>query len=195
MRCLLKVLFFVVLVFGALSNLFAEDFSADMVSSTTSGNFNGKIFASQDKVRMEAAGSVIIARMDKQVTWILMPDRKVYMEQPLRPTDMVATGGKVPGETSREFLGDETVGGKLTKKYKIGYNVNGKDGSVLAWIMANSEVPVKMQATDGSWSMEYNNLIIGAQPDSLFQVPADYQKLSVDLPSVPSGVNPQDIGD
>ena len=41
---------------------------------------------------------------------------------------------------------------------------------------------VKTIAENGSWQVEYKNINIGTQPDSLFEVPSDYSKFS--LPSV-----------
>ena len=58
----------------------AEDFSADMVSSSPEGSFTAKLYVSGDKSRMETSGATTISRMDKKVVWILMPAEKMYME-------------------------------------------------------------------------------------------------------------------
>jgi hypothetical protein len=42
-----------------------------------------------------------------------------------------------------------------------------------------------MEAVDGSWSVEYKNVSLGPQPDSLFEVPEGFQKAT--MPSFGSG--------
>ena len=43
----------------------------------------------------------------------------------------------------------------------------------------------KTAAVDGSFTQEYKNIKIGGQPDSLFEVPAGYKKMT--MPGVPPG--------
>ena len=76
----------------------ALDFSADVISTTQGQSFKGKIYVSDEKVRMDTAGTSTITRMDKKVAWILMPSQNMYMEQPLSLEDVVGTAEKVPGE-------------------------------------------------------------------------------------------------
>ena len=162
----------------------AEDFSADMVSTSQGLTSSGKIFISNDKVRMEVPGAITISRMDKKVVWMLMPKDKMYMEQPFDPSKAVASSEKVSGEVERKLLGKETVDGRMADKYMIVYNVNGRKESIYQWIAPGIKMPVKTAAVDNSWVMEYKNIKTGKQPDSLFEVPAGYQKFSYSMPSV-----------
>jgi hypothetical protein len=162
----------------------AEDFSADMISTSRGGIFRGKIFVSQDKVRMESPQSITITRIDKKVMWILMPQEKTYMEQALDPTKTAATSEKVEGEIERKLIGQETIDGRATKKYEVVYNQNGKGETMFQWLADGLKIPVKLAAGDNSWTMEYKNIKIGKQPDALFEVPADYQKFSYQMPSM-----------
>ena len=162
----------------------AEDFSADMISTSRGGIFRGKIFVSQDKVRMESPQSITITRIDKKVMWILMPQEKTYMEQALDPTKIAATSEKVNGEIERKLIGQETIDGRATKKYEVVYNQNGNRVTMFQWLADGLKIPVKLAAGDNSWTMEYKNIKTGKQPDALFEVPADYQKFSVQMPSM-----------
>ena len=45
-------------------------------------------------------------------------------------------------------------------------------------------MPVKTAALDNSWEMEFKNIRTGSQPESLFEVPAGYKKLSTGMPSM-----------
>ncbi len=96
-RITLGVLVIVALIFLFGGIAFAQDFSADMVSTTKSGVVTGKIFVTKEKTRMEMPQAITITRMDKNVVWILMPDQKMYMEQSLKPENVVATTDKMPG--------------------------------------------------------------------------------------------------
>ena len=162
----------------------AEDFSADMINTTKGGIFKGKIFISKDKTRMETLEGITITRMDKKVVWILMPKDKMYMEQPFDPSKAVASSEKVSGEIERKLIGQEIIDGKMTNKYQIVYNQNGKRETIFQWLAVGLKIPVKTAAGDNSWIMEYKNIKTGKQSDALFEVPADYQKFSYQRPSV-----------
>jgi hypothetical protein len=173
-----------VFIFFSATIVLAEDFSADMINTTGSRIFRGKIFVSQDKIRMETPESITISRIDRMVVWILMPQEKMYMEQSFDPSKVVATSEKVNGEIERTLIGQEIIDGKMTKKYQIVYNQNGKRETMFQWIADGLKIPVKVAAGDNSWTMEYKNIKTGKQPDALFEVPADYQKLSYQMPSM-----------
>lgn len=172
-----------IFLFGGIA--VAQDFSADMVSTTKAGVSTGKIFVAKEKTRMETLQTIIITRIDKNVVWILMPAQRMYMEQPLKPENVVATTDKMPGEIERKLVGKETVGGKRTDKYRIVYTAADKKETIFQWIAADSGLPIKSAAVDGRWTIEYKNLKTGKQPDSLFEIPTGYQKFSLGVPVVP----------
>jgi len=172
-----------VFIFLFTSIALAEDFSADMINTSRGGIFQGKIFVTKDKMRMETPQSISITRMDRRVVWILMPKDKMYMEQPFDPSKAVATSEKVMGEIERKFIGKEIIDGRMTDKYQIVYNQNGNRATIFQWLAAGLKIPVKTAAADNSWIMEYKNIKIGSQPAALFEVPPDYQKFSYQMPS------------
>lgn len=176
----MSVLFAVSLAAAA----FAQDFSADMVMTQKNVTTNAKVYMSGEKSRMEAPGSISISRMDKKVMWILMPEQKMYMEQAFDPSKMMASSEKVEGEVERIPLGKDIVDGKTTDKYKVTYQVEGNKNEMFQWIESGSGLPIKSAAVDGSWSVEYRNIKTGPQPGSLFEVPADYKKFSMDMPDM-----------
>ncbi|MFA5146034.1 MAG: hypothetical protein WC515_01440 [Candidatus Omnitrophota bacterium] len=174
------LIFMGILVSAACSTAaLALDFSADMVSTTRAGSFTGKIFAAKDKVRMDMAGAVTITRMDKDVAWVLMPQQNMYMEQKLDPERIAGATEKMPGEMERTLVGKDTVDGKMTDKYLIVYTSKEGRATVFQWIDPVSGIPLKTAAEDGSWSVEYRNLMVGAQDDSLFEIPSGYQKFAM----------------
>lgn len=184
MKNIAKLLFgiIVVFIFFSVKVAFAQEFSADVVTTTKEGTYSGKIFVTKDKVRTELTEAITITRMDKKVAWMLMPAEKTYMEQPFDPNEIVTASEKFPGEIERTLIGQELVDGKTADKYRIVYETEGVRETVFQWIEASSNIPVKTEAEDGSWTVEYKNLKIGAQPESLFEIPADYTKISYPLP-------------
>lgn len=166
------------------STAFAQEFSADMVSTSKTGTFKGTMYVGKDKTRMESADNITITRMDKKVVWILMPKEKMYMEQPFDPKASVPASGKVEKEVERVLVGKEKVSGQLADKYQVTYMNNGEKETMYQWLAPGLQIPVKLAAADNSWAMEYKNIKKGAPADSLFEVPADYQKFSMKMPSM-----------
>lgn len=165
-------------VFLAVGWAGAQEFSADMVSREGKKAVNAKIYAAQDKVRMEMPESVMIIRMDKNLSWMLMPADKMYMEQPVNMSSAPKVAKEFDNETERVAMGTETIDGSPAEKFKVTYTEKGKPVSVYQWLR-NGQFPVKVEAVDGSWGFEYKNLKTGPQSTDLFEPPADYQKFSM----------------
>jgi hypothetical protein len=184
-----------------------QDFSADLVNNsdkTASGST--KIYASKDKMRIEGQGQAghtgtLIMNFAAQTTDILMPERKMYIE---------STMGQGPGAQSSFSLfraadaenacdewqkwqkmanksggtchkmGSEVVNGRSTVKYQ-GTSAEGDVSYV--WIDPKLRFPVKWQGKNSGGEMR--NIQEGAQPASLFVVPADYQKFDMGAMGMP----------
>ncbi len=156
----------------------AQEFSADMASRIGKEVVNAKIYVAQDKIRMEMPESIMIIRMDKNMSWILMPSEKMYMEHPIDMASAPKVSKNFDGETERVPMGSEDVDGQPAEKFQVSYTENGKKSSVYQWLRG-SEIPVKVEAVDGSWSMEYKNLNIAPQPAALFEPPEGYTKFAM----------------
>lgn len=156
----------------------AQEFSADMVSREGRKTTNAKISAAAQKFRMETPESVIIVRRDKGLTWILMPADKMYMEQPVKMSASSNASKNFDNEIERVAMGTEDVDGQPAQKFQVTYVEKGKNVSVYQWLRGG-QIPVKVEAVDGSWSTEYKNLTAGPQAADLFEPPADYQKFTM----------------
>lgn len=175
--CVLISLLALVLVPQAFAAAQAE-FSADMVTREGGQTFHGKIYSAKDKVRIETPAATIINRLDQKVSWVLMPEQQMYMEQPIDPMAAARMQAEVPGETERVSMGKEPVDGKPAEKFKVTYDAGRGPENIYQW-MGEGKFPLKTESLDGSWSVEFQNLIQGPQPASLFEIPADYQKFSM----------------
>ncbi len=187
MKSASKILFAIGLILNFVSPVFAQDFSADITETTQAGTYNGKIFAAKDKVRLETPESIMISRQDKDIIWMVLPNQKAYLEEPFDTSHIISAGGNLSNEVERRLVGSETINGKETDKYHVIFEMLGKKIGVFQWVDKATIEPVKTQAEDGSWTIEYRNLVKAPQPDSLFEIPAGYQKL--EAPALPTGMS------
>jgi outer membrane lipoprotein-sorting protein len=163
---------------------FALEFSSDMVMTSQGQVHTSKIYMKDQKSRTESEiqPSYNIMRMDKNVMWMVMPDQKTYMEMKYDPSKAPKTGERLQGEASRKLIGSERIDGHPTQKYEITYAERGKTDRMHQWVATDINFPVKMAAVDGSWTVEYKNIKMGTQPDTLFEVPSGYQKVAMPGP-------------
>ena len=173
-----SVFFLILFLAGSVPGASAQDFSADLVNTFGKETTQSKLYVSGEKIRMEMKEGIMIVRTDKRVSWMLMPSEKMYMENPIDMTRVPKTGKNFDGEIERISLGSDSVDGQPTEKFKVTYTENGKSMAAYQWIK-DGQIPVKVEAVDGSYSMEYKNISTGAQPAELFEVPADYEKMSM----------------
>ncbi len=160
----------------------AEDFSADMINVADGQTTQAKLYVSGKKSRVEMGPVIAISRMDKNVAWVLMPEQNMYMEQPVDLKRVPKTDREMSGEISRASLGMENVNGNACEKFQVVYVDQSGKQSVYQWVETSSNFPLKVQAVDGSWSVEYQNLNRASQPGTLFEIPAGYQKF--EMPSM-----------
>ncbi len=186
-----KVLIMVSFLLFLSGMAYGFEFSADTIfTSHGAQKMQGKMYFKPDRFRMDMKmqGNMhMITRIDKKVIWNVMPAQRIYMEMPFNLQNKPKVDEKFEGEISRKLIGTESVDGHPAKKYLITYKANNRTEQVYQWWATDINFPVKTAAVDGSWSQEFRNVKIGPQPDSLFEVPAGYQKMQ--MPSMPGGMN------
>jgi hypothetical protein len=173
---------------AVLGHAFAAEFSADMINKAAGQTMQSKIYMKDNKIRMETKGekAYSIVRMDKKLMWVIMPEEKSYMEMISDQLQQVP-GEKMKDEVGRKYLGSETVNGYPTKKYEVTIKNGEISDKAYQWIATDLNYPIKIAAVDGNWSTEYKNIKTGGQSDSLFEIPAGYEKMA--MPAMP-GMGP-----
>jgi len=173
-------LMFLFLLFpaGVRAQKATADFSADIISTTAQGAMNMKIYSTTGKSRVEMPGNIMIIRQDFGVMWMVMPDQNMYMERPIDYAMLARTSPVLERAIERVPMGNESIDGVVAQKSKITYEVNGRPDSMYQWI-GPKDMPIRSQAIDGSWTVDYKNISMGPQPDSLFEPPAGYQKMAI----------------
>lgn len=143
------------------SALAAAQFSADTVQTGPKGqSVTGKTFVGDNRMRNEGVqdGLTYVQIVDnvKNVSYIVMPDQKAYVEIPLPPMPPDAGPGKsvdpcagLQGVTCRK-LGAEAIAGRPTTKWEIAGSAGGQTRTETRWIDDQRGDVMRLQASDGS---------------------------------------------
>lgn len=162
----------------------SADFTAHSRVVSAGKTSESGFFYAGDRWRMEerlpqGEYRVSIFRADKKCLYVLWPDKKRYLIQPLPDKEFRILSTRKPGEElERAELGQEKVGGFDTAKYRVTYNVEGRRITSIEWFSKDLGVVIKSQAEDRSWSSETSDIKKGRLNRSLFEIPSDYQQLS-----------------
>ena len=174
----LAVLLSVIFLFSGVAS--ALEFSADSITAGKGYTNTMKAFFSKGRFRMDTTSTKtrmsMIWHIDKKVLLTIMPDKKIYMESTYDIKDGPMVEEKMMGEVERKQVGAETIDGHPTKKYLVTRKIGNKQDQGYQWWATDINFPIKHAAINGSWTVEYKNIKIGAQPDSLFEIPAGYTK-------------------
>jgi outer membrane lipoprotein-sorting protein len=164
------------------------EFSADFTSTDAKGKIaTGKTFIKDNKIRQEITAegqtAITILRMDKKVSWTLMPANKQYMEMAISfDPSQPASGNEI--EYDSTVIGNETINGYDCEVIQYTYK-NKKHGILVQWKAKKLNFAIKYQTKDSNGkvtsTMEYKNIKTGGIVDSLFEIPAGYTKFSMDF--------------
>jgi hypothetical protein len=175
----------VVLLLGGSFVLAQAEFSADIVDLQKPGSPVKVVFA-KDKMRAEVqggphGGGVVIINFAAQTMTVLMAQQHMYMEMPAQ------NSGQRLGYSFFEAGDVENACGDWQKSghnhggscHKVGNeSVNGRNGDVNHfWLDPKLRFPVKWQSKGSNG--ELRNIQEGAQPASLFEVPAGFTKMDM----------------
>ena len=172
----------------------AAEFSADMISEIPEKTSVGKVYVKGNKIRYEFLEgdekAVSITRLDNGVTWILMPEEKMYMEILGVRKDAIdpEIEKKIEHMAEKKYLGKEKVSGYVCEKYQFVYHEKTM-GTMTQWFSKKLNYPIKIEHKSPSYYMfiEYKNIKEGGVSDSLFEVPAGYQKMQMPMmPNMPN---------
>ncbi len=167
-------------------------YSATRVIESKEGSVVMRVFhrPNMERVELSADGQTMttLVRWDRNQAIQLIPGANLYMEIPLDRSQMY--GSKDVQMVTRERIGEETVNGHRSTKYKAIYeSPDGGRGEGLFWF-TTEEIPIKMDAVveqngrSDRVKMELRDLEIADQPDHLFEIPSGYSKMAM-----PGGAN------
>jgi hypothetical protein len=179
----------------------AQELTAEQVGRDSTGHTStSKVYMGYGKVRIEpqdeatpgsarAGKSIILLDLAAGTSVVLDVDRKIYFEQsPAMAHRSIATykpADNTPCEknprstaaSSCKKSGTEMINGRNTEKWELTTTMAGKPLTVYVWLDSQWHFIVK-QETQGM-SGELTNIKEAPQPLSLFEIPAGYQKMSM----------------
>jgi hypothetical protein len=141
----------------------AVEFSADTQQKGPGGQTSsGRMFVGDGKVRIEMAaqGQTLVRITDekRRVEWVLFPAQKNYLERKAGPDqagpapDPAAFAADpcagAPGLTCRK-IGEETMSDRVTVKWEITGNQQGKPVTSTQWIDKERGIPLRQELPDG----------------------------------------------
>ena len=160
-------------------------FRAD-INQTGDPPFTGTIYVGENRIRIEGTsdGEPVAMIVDRTAgrMLMLMAEERMYMVMDLASNPFSAPQANTmdpsdpcgSGEvTACEDLGTESVNGRSTRKWA--YTRDGERETV--WIATDLRFPVRIDA-DGDVT-DFTNVVMGAQPDALFEPPSDYSPMQM----------------
>lgn len=167
------------------------EYSAEEVVETAEGLTKTKVYSTptMERREMSAGGQQIIAitRHDKKVVWNLMPEEKMYVEMPIgeSASNKEAKTDLAAYKIEQTPMGQETINGIVMNKGKM--IMTGKDGSKMGgfmWttkegIIAKLDALSVEQGKKDRFKLEAQNLKIGKQLASLFEIPKGFEKMDM----------------
>jgi hypothetical protein len=159
------------------------EFSADTRITTPGKAVDSKFFFAGDRWRMEdtlpEGRRVTIFRQDLKVLYVLWPDKKRYVKQPLPKREFKILASRKPGEEiERTELGREIVSGYPTVKYRVKYDVQGKKITAIEWFCEALGTVLRTETEDGSGKSILTNINEKKLDRGLFEIPEDYRTLA-----------------
>ena len=178
---------------------YATGFSADITTQTTlsdgtSSVRQSKVYYGKNKMRVDMINSAdtglkhgqgiggMIYRMDQRVSWMLIPDKKTYIEMPIAAMPMNGAAPVNPLEMpDKKYIAAESVNGELANKYEVTMGNGDAAQTLYVWIANKSMIPLRVETTTpgGSLTIEYTNVVPGEPAAELFEIPSGYTKFEI----------------
>lgn len=154
----------------------ALDFSAERVVKQGKSVVTAHVNAKEDRWRLEFAqpqgvASVVIVRRDLNVAWLIVSQRRQYLEVPIAPEYRLELGDRMEGEQSRELVGEQVLNGHAAELFDVAVVERGERRHYYRWVTKAERFPVKTVSKEGNWSEEYQRLIFTEQTPLLFELP------------------------
>jgi hypothetical protein len=154
----------------------ALDFSAERIVKNGKSVVTAHVNAKDDRWRFEFTqpqgdASIIIVRMDRHSSWLILSKRRQYLEVPIAREHQLAVSETMEGEVSRELVGDETLNGYPTELFEVTVAENGETRQYYQWVTKVQRFPVKTVSKQGQWSEEFRHVVFTPQSSFLFELP------------------------
>lgn len=157
----------------------ALEFTAERLSRTGQEVHHARIFYRDHMWRLEynepGAVSATIVRADRNQVWHLIPSIHHFRTESYGSDYALHLTIRLDNETSREFIGTQTLDGHPTTLYEVvATGPGGQKETYYQWVATDMNFPLKLVKKDGDWMVEYRDVKLGRLADSFFQLPHRY---------------------
>lgn len=174
---------------------YTADYVMNVQSASETGDIRGRIEVDGLKERHEhdmgGTRSTLILRLDKKVTWVLLPQQKMYFEAsldaPSGPAGQQASTMKPPDDVELREVGSETINGYATTKYEMtATDDDGQKVEGTLWL-TEEKIPIRMdgRSAQGNFRRELSNVETGPIDPARFELPEGYNEFA--MPQMPQG--------
>lgn len=167
-------------------------FSADIVAVQAGDSAVGKIYVKDHIYRMDlrqhSHDFIVIVKEDSNITYLLMPPEKIYMDMPTDDqmsirNDPFQALKFVSSMGEKELVDSEKIEGHQCDKYTLTIDSN----QILEyWQPRKFDFPIRIVGTVGPRNItSLSNIEIAEVDDSLFQIPEDYDPYKTGIQRFP----------
>jgi hypothetical protein len=137
-------------------------------------------------------GGVTIVREDLGIVWSVMPDKKMFIELPIRPENKNPLFHEPDHVLKYELVGKDTVDGHPVLKEHMVMRNEGDDTErdFYRWFATDIGWPIRAESVDGKWKLYFTDLVPGPQDPNLFEIPMDYNMIMSRKPHTPAPAKP-----
>lgn len=179
------------------------EYSAVSTIGTGDKAQEGRLWRTPVALRHETAAGArpqtVIARLDRKVAWLLVPDQKLAIEMGLDsvglPVELLNGGGGL----KQTVVGEETIAGRKTTKIRVERPATADKGTRfegLVWTTADGIImrltgSGESEGRKGAVNMSFRDVKVARQDPALFELPAGYRRLQlvgVDLETLLAGI-------
>ncbi len=165
-----------IFLIGLISPVFALDFSADRIERNGASEVTAHVNAKSDRWRFEFArpqrgSSVMIVRVDRGTVWVIFSKQRQYAEIPIGKDHRLIASEHMPGEVSRELVGEEVLHGHLAELFEVAVVEGDETRHYYRWVTKAERFPLKTVGKQGQWSEEFRRVMFTEQSPFLFELP------------------------
>lgn len=165
------------------------EYSATSTIGTGTDARHGLLWRTPDALRHETVEAgrpqIVIARLDRKLAWLLLPDQKLAVEMGLDAVGLppeILTGVGV----RQTPVGQETVAGRRTTKVRIQREAEGGGPRIDGYVWTTGEGIImklagatELEGRRGALDMSFGNVRVGRQDPALFELPQGYRRLAL----------------
>ena len=161
------------------------EFSGSLVKQVDGRRSDVQVFAKPGRIRLEykyavktelGYSSIEIIRLDRHESWFLLAQRRTILSVPIILEDVLPIGPALPGEQTRQLLGDAVAAGRRATLFEVQIDHNGRHERYYQWVDLDTGVVLKLVSQDRDWSIEYHRIRFSPQPDMYFEEPVGYTR-------------------